>query len=160
MFTAPEGVSVLTTEEHCDYFRAAIGGDIDFHFNPIECLPLDIFLGNVAASRGKIVILDEAYFINMDVLLKGLQKFLDEPRNPTYKLQLIYVCPNRFPGDSVLYQLTAYFSIFDIVFGCPTYEIGYRALHLITNPNMRINISYLLPPLEKIAQIKANEASE
>ena len=152
MFTAPEGITILTTKEHADFFRAAIDGDIDFRIKSYECLPLDIFLGNVAISKGKIVVLDEDYFIDSTVLTDGLAKFLNSPENPTTRLQLICVCASRKAGDVLLQQLVSYFSIFDIVYGCACYEIGQRTLWLINKPNKRINIVDLLPPLAKIAQ--------
>ena len=137
-------VTVLTTEEHCDSFRAAIGEGADFRFDPYDAMPLHLFLGNLSLSAGGAVVLDEDYFLSDGALLRGLADFLDEPVPRLPAPRIVCVCSRRKAGDALLHRLASYFAIYDIVYDCPVHELGERVARLLVRPNRRVDVLELL----------------
>ena len=136
----PYAVTVLTTEERCDFFRAAIGEKADFHFDPYDAIPLHLFLTNVALSAGSAVVLDEDYFLSTDSMMRGLRDFLDDAARPARELHLVLVCSHRKAGDALLRHVVSYFGIYDVVYDCTVREAAHETARVLASPNRRVDV--------------------
>ena len=136
----PYAVTVLTTEERCDFFRAAIGEKADFHFDPYDAIPLHLFLTNVALSAGSAVVLDEDYFLSTDSMMRGLRDFLDDAARPARELHLVLVCSHRKAGDALLRHVVSYFGIYDVVYDCAVREAAHETARVLASPNRRVDV--------------------
>ncbi len=136
----PYAVTVLTTEERCDFFRAAIGEKADFHFDPYDAIPLHLFLTNVALSAGSAVVLDEDYFLSTDSMMRGLRDFLDDAARPARELRLVLVCSHRKAGDALLRRVVSYFGIYDVVYDCTVREAAHETARVLASPNRRVDV--------------------
>ncbi len=140
----PYAVTVLTTEERCDFFRAAIGEKADFHFDPYDAMPLHLFLSNIALSAGRAVVLDEDYFLSADSMVRGLHDFLDDAARSTRELRLVLVCSRRRAGDALLRHMVGYFGIYDVVYDCTAGEAAHETARVLASPNRRVDVLELL----------------
>ncbi len=140
----PYAVTVLTTEERCDFFRATIGERADFHFDPYDAMPLHLFLSNIALSAGSAVVLDEDYFLSTESMVRGLRDFLDDAARSTRELRFVLVCSRRQPGDALLRHVVGYFGIYDVVYDCTVGEAAHETARLLANPNRRVDVLDLL----------------
>ncbi len=136
----PYAVTVLTTEERCDFFRAAIGEKADFRFDPYDAMPLHLFLSNIALSAGNAVVLDEDYFLSTDSMVRGLRDFLDDAARSARELRLVLVCSHRKPGDALLRHVVSYFGIYDVVYDCTVRDAAHEAARMLASPNRRVDV--------------------
>ncbi len=110
-----DSVVVLTTHERFAYFSAVLQGDVDARFNPKNDPALDDLLHNVIVAGGKTVVIDEDYFMSIDDLIHGLERFVDNEAERG-RLDIIVVCSRRSTGDRLLAFLVMYCGIYDIIF--------------------------------------------
>lgn len=110
-----DSVVVLTTHERFAYFSAVLQGDVDARFNPKNDPALDDLLHNVIVAGGKTVVIDEDYFMSIDDLIHGLERFVDNEAERG-RLDIIVVCSRRSIGDRLLAFLVMYCGIYDIIF--------------------------------------------
>ena len=89
-----DSVVVLTTHERFAYFSAVLQGDVDARFNPKNDPALDDLLHNVIVAGGKTVVIDEDYFMSIDDLIHGLERFVDNEAERG-RLDIIVVCSRR-----------------------------------------------------------------
>ena len=136
----PYAVTVLTTEERCDFFRAAVGEKADFHFDPYDAMPLHLFLSNIALSAGRAVVLDEDYFLSADSMVRGLHDFLDDAAHSTRELRFVLVCSRRKAGDALLRHVVSYFGIYDVVYDCTVRDAAHEAARVLASPNRRVDV--------------------
>ena len=140
---SPASTVVLTTHERYSYFSAALGDGIDAHFNPKDEPPLEDLLHNIIIARGKLVIVDEAFFISPDDMALGLERYFSSEEH-FERLEIIVVCSQRYPGDRLLAFLVMYCGIYNIVFGKQGAEISLELEHLLRQPNTRREVLPLI----------------
>lgn len=135
-----EKVTVLTTEERSDWYKAVFGMEAHYVFDPAKTEPLASYLSNLRIGRGSLVVLDEAHFLSADMLLMGVKGYVDDPRNADGKMRLLIVCSDRHPGDKLLAYLTMYCHVFDIVCAEGCIELVSQLEQLVRTPNKRSDV--------------------
>lgn len=133
-------IVVLTTEERSNLFAAVIGEGADMRFSPRDTAPLFDFLVNCAVSGGRLVVLDEEHFIDVDDLMNGVEAYLDDPSATQPALDFIVVCSEREPGDPILYRLATYCGIYDLIYQCEGGEVAIALERLLRVPNTRKDV--------------------
>jgi hypothetical protein len=158
-----DSITVITFPERADIFRSVVGSKADFKLKPTVTVPLDEFLTMVSINHGKLVIIDEAHFVNTNDFKDGIKRYVDNPSNTNKSLRLIFVCANRKPGDELLSFLSAYCSFYDIIYNTEGSDISLKLKHLINNPNSRVDILELIEPMfnkeNKFVENKDNKTS-
>ena len=144
----PSSTVLLTTPERFGLYEAVIGAGADIRFDPDETQPLDAFLCNCARSGGRLVILDEAHFIEAAALARGLSGYLDDAALPSRPLDFIVVCAEREPGDRLLSFLATYCGIYDIIYACEGPRVTVELARLLKAPNQRRDVLELIRPGE------------
>ena len=142
-----DSITVITFPERTDIYRSIVGSKADFKLKPTVTVPLDEFLTMVSINHGKLVIIDEAHFVNINDFKDGIKRYVDNPSNTDKSLRLIFVCANRKPGDKLLSFLSAYCSFYDIIYNTEGSDISLKLKHLIDNPNSRVDILELIEPM-------------
>lgn len=137
------GIVVLTTHERCGYFTAALGHDIDLRMNPKREPPLDDLLHNVIVAGGRLAIIDEAFFVSVDDLALGLERFIREEVRPE-RIRLIVVCTQRHAGDAFLAFLVMYCGVFDIIYEKSGVEVSMELIRLLEKGNTRSDVLHLV----------------
>lgn len=135
-----ESVTVLTTEERSDCFRAVFGMEAHYVFDPSKTDPLGAYLSNLRIGQGSLVILDEYHFPSPEMLLMGVKSYVDDPGNMQGKMRIIVVCPARKPGDRLLAYLTMYCQVFDIICEEDCIELADHLEQLVRTPNRRNDV--------------------
>lgn len=135
-----ESVTVLTTEERSDWYKAVLGMEAHYVFDPSQTDSLGSYLSNLRIGKGSLVILDEPHFLSAEMLLMGVKNYVDDPRNAESKMRIIVVCPGRKPGDRMLAYLTMYCQIFDIICAEDCFELMAHLEQLIRTPNKRSDV--------------------
>ncbi|MGI6032319.1 MAG: hypothetical protein ACOX69_02755 [Coriobacteriales bacterium] len=135
---------VLTTSERLNLFTSVLGDGVDARLDPDETLPLDDFLCNVACARGKLVVLDEFHFYEVDDLLVGLERFLDIWPDLARRLRIVVVCSQRKAGDPVLTRLAAYCQIPDLIWDCRGGDVTIGLAEMLRKPCSRVDVLELL----------------
>ena len=151
-----ESVTVLTTEERSDWYRAVLGMEAHYVFDPSETDPLGSYLSNLRIGRGSLVVLDEAHFLSAEMLLMGVKSYVDDPRNAGSDMRLIIVCPGRAAGDRLLAYLTMYCQVFDIICTQDCIELAGQLEQLIRTPNRRNDVlPYMAGEVQAQAGVRA-----
>lgn len=148
-----ESITVLTTEERADWYKAVFGNGADYVFNPVRTDPLGQYLTNLRIAHGSIAVLDEGHFITPLVLSRGVKAFVDS-ESGMGGLRLILVCSGRKPGDRLLAFLTTYCGLYDIVCATEPIEIMSALEQLVRKPNDRFNA---LPYMRSLACLYEGE---
>ncbi len=136
------GAVVLTTHERSGYFTSVLGHDIDLRLSPKRDFVLDDALHNISVAGGKLVVIDEAFFVDPDDMALGLERFFRNERNPE-RLRLIVVCTHRKEGDLLLAFLVMYCGIFDIIYGKTGVDISIDLVKLMQRSNTRSDVLHL-----------------
>lgn len=143
---APGSVVVLTTEERAHLFGAVFGHSHDFRFDPVQTNPLEGFLVNCASSGARLVVLDEAHFIEFELAMEGLRGYLDGASVHMPAMQLVVVCPDRSPGDGLLFNLATYCGVYDIVYACDDADLCLSLARIAREGNTRRDVIELIRP--------------
>ena len=139
-----ESVTVLTTEERSDWFKAVFGMEAHYVYDPSKTEPLGLYLSNLRIGHGSLVVLDEAHFPSADMLLMGVKSYVDDSHNMNGNMRLVVVCPGRKPGDRMLAYLTMYCQLFDIICAEDGIELISQLEQLVRMPNRRNDVlSYM-----------------
>lgn len=109
-------VVVFTTHERAGYFTPVLGENIDLRLDPRQGPRLCEHLHNIVLAGGRLVVLDEAFFMDIDDLAMGLERFLIDDEC-SGSLRIIVVCTKRRAGDLLLAFLVMYCGISDIIYG-------------------------------------------
>lgn len=137
------GAVVLTTHERCGYFTSVLGENIDLRLNPRREGPLADILHNVIVAGGNLVIIDEAFFIDVDEMARGLEAFV-EHENDAERLRIIIVCTQRHEGDDFLAFLVGFCGIYDIIYGVRGVGVSVRLSKLLLRRNTRADVLNLV----------------
>lgn len=143
---AMRGAVVLTTHERSGYFTSVLGDDIDLRFDPQQGGALHDVLHNVVVAGGKLVILDEAFFIDVDEMALGLERFFTHEKDPK-RLRFIVVCTRRGKGDLLLAFLVMYCGIYNIIYGKSGIDLSIELSRLIERDNTRADVIDLVQDL-------------
>lgn len=135
-----ESVTVLTTEERSDWYRAVFGMEAHYVYDPSKTDPLGAYLSNLRIGRGSLVILDEAHFLSAEMLLMGVKSYVDDPCNAESAMRIVVVCSGRQPGDRMLAYLTMYCQVFDIICAVECIDLVDELEQLIRTPNRRNDV--------------------
>lgn len=138
-----KGAVVLTTHERSGFFTAVLGDNIDLRLDPRHIGSLHDVLHNVLVADGSLVVLDEAFFVDVDDLALGLEEFVKHERDFN-RLRIVVVCSHRMKGDPLLAFLVGFCGIFDIIFGTSGVEVSIRLSKLLECANTRIDVIDLL----------------
>lgn len=136
------GAVVLTTHERKGYFTSILGEDIDLRFNPRHEGTLENLLHNTIAAGGSLVIIDEAFFIDVDDMATGLENFFRRESHPE-RLKLIIVCTHREVGDFLLAFLVMYCGIYNIIYGKSGVDVSIGLQRLMKRDNTRADVLHL-----------------
>lgn len=136
---AMRGAVVLTTHERSGYFTSVLGDDIDLRFDPQQGGALHDVLHNVVVAGGKLVILDEAFFIDVDDMALGLERFFTCEKDPK-RLRFIVVCTRRRKGDLLLAFLVMYCGIYNIIYGKSGVDLCIELGRLVERDNTRADV--------------------
>lgn len=151
-----ESVTVLTTEERSDWFRAVFGMEAHYVFDPSKTDPLGTYLSNLRIGQGSLVVLDEFHFLSPEMLLMGVKSYVDDPNNAESKMRIIVVCPGRKPGDRLLAYLTMYCQVFDIVCEEGCIELADQLEQLVRTPNRRNDVlAYMAGEVAEQSAVRA-----
>ncbi len=140
---SPGSTVVLTTHERSSYFYAALGNEIDVHFDPKHDPDLKDMLYNISVSGGKLVVIDEDYFTDSADMVCGLEEFIDGS-NRSEHLNFIVVCSHRNAGDPLLAHLVTYCQIFDVVYGKQGVDIVLALTEVLNVPRKRFQTAELV----------------
>jgi hypothetical protein len=135
---------VLTTSERLNLFTSVLGDEADARLDPDDTAPLDDFLCNVAYARGKLVVLDEFHFYEVDDLLVGLERFLDIWPDLARRLRIVVVCSQRKTGDPVLTRLAAYCQIPDLIWDRQGSDVTVELADMLRKTCSRADVLELL----------------
>lgn len=135
-----ESVTVLTTEERVDLFKAVFGNMADYVFNPVKTSPLCQYLTNLRIGRGSAVVLDETHFPTSDIFATGIREYVDSCAVPGESMRIIVVCSGRKPGDGLLAFLTMYCHVYDIVCAIEPLDLVSELEQLVHTPNKRTDV--------------------
>ena len=138
----PCGAVVLTTHERSGYFTSVLGHDIDLRLSPRHGFELDDALHNVVVAGGKLVVIDEAFFVDADDMALGLERFFENEAHPE-RLKIIIVCTHRKEGDALLAFLVMYCGIFNIIYDKSGVDLSIELIKLIRRGNTRSDVLHL-----------------
>lgn len=133
------GAVVLTTHERSGYFTSVLGRDIDLRLDPKQGVSLQDDLHNVMVAGGKLAIIDEAHFIDVDDMAYGLEGFVRSEKDPD-RLRIVVVCTQRKEGDALLAFLVAYCGIFDIIYDLAGVDVSMQLIRLLERGNKRVDV--------------------
>lgn len=136
------GAVVFTTHERMGYFTSVLGDDIDVRLNPRRGFLLQNSLHNILVAGGGLVVIDEAFFIDIDDLALGLEEFFVSERH-AQRLKLILVCTHRKVGDIFLAFLVLYCHIYNIIYDKSGVDVSIGLLELIDRDNTFFDVSEL-----------------
>lgn len=138
-----DGAVVLTTHERSSFFTSVLGDDIDLRLNPKQLGPLDDVLHNIIVAGGTFVIIDEAFFMDVDDMALGLERFFTSEANP-HRLKIIVVCARRKKDDVLLSFLVGFCGIYNIIYDASSVEMSIRLCSLLERDNARTNVIDLI----------------
>lgn len=138
----PKGAVVLTTHERSGYFTSVLGENIDIRFDSRHGPVLEDVLHNVLVAGGRLVILDEAFFVDVDDLARGLELFYKHERNSD-KLNVIVVCTHRKSGDFFLAFLVLYCHIYNIIYDKFGVDVSIELIRLLEQDNSFSDVAHL-----------------
>lgn len=136
------GAVVLTTHERSGYFTSVLGEDIDIRFDPMNSLMLQNVLHNTLVAGGRLVIIDEAFFMDTDELARGLECFFRHEEQ-SHRLKLIVVCTHRVAGDFFLAFLVLYCHIYNIIYDKSGVEVSIGLIDLMKRDNTFCDVVHL-----------------
>lgn len=133
------GAVVLTTHERSGYFTSVLGDDIDLRFGPLRSGSFYNLLHNIVVAGGRLVIVDEAFFIDVDDMALGFEQFFSCERDPK-RLKFVVVCTRRSKGDLLLAFLVMYCGIYNIVYGKNGVDVSIELDRLMRRENTRADV--------------------
>lgn len=136
------GAVVLTTHERSGYFTSVLGEDIDLRFDPRNGFMLQNVLHNTLVAGGRLVIIDEAFFMDTDELARGLECFFRHEEQ-SHRLKLIVVCTHRAAGDFFLAFLVLYCHIYNIIYDKSGVEVSIGLIDLMRRDNTFRDVVHL-----------------
>lgn len=136
------GIVVFTTHERTGYFTSVLGDDIDIRLSPKRGFLLQNSLHNILVAGGALVVIDEAFFMDIDDLALGLERFFVSEKH-AQRLKLILVCTHRKAGDIFLAFLVLYCHIYNIIYDKTGVDVSISLLELIDRDNTFYDVSEL-----------------
>lgn len=137
------GAVVLTTHERSGYFTSVLGEDIDLRLDPKQDGSLQDDLHNVMVAGGRLVVIDEAHFIDVDDMAYGLEEFVQSEKDAD-RIRIVVVCTQRKEGDALLAFLVAYCGIFDIIYDLAGVDVSLQLIKLLESKSRRSDVLHLL----------------
>lgn len=137
---------VFTTHERSGYFTSVLGENIDLRLDPRQGDALHDILHNIIVAGGNLVVIDEAFFIDVDAMAFGLEQFV-KSRKMNGRLKIIVVCAQRKEGDALLAFLVGYCGIYNIIYDSTGVGVSIRLSELLRRDNMRADVIELIEPL-------------
>lgn len=131
---------VLTTHERYAYFSAVLGEGVDVYFSPQYDPPLETLLHNASISGGKLVVIDEAYFLSEEDMVTGLERFVDTSARAG-GIDLVVVCADRGVGDRLLAHLVTYCQVHNVIYGKNGAEISIELASVLRHPRKRSELA-------------------
>lgn len=135
-----EGVTVLTTQERVEWYKAVFGLYAHYVFDPGKTDPLEQYLANLRVARADLVVLDEAHFMSAEMLACGIREYVDHGNCPGKSMRIIVVCSGRQPGDALLAFLATYCHVYDIICANSAMDLAVELEHLVSRPNERRDV--------------------
>ena len=135
-----DGVTVLTTEERAEWYKAVFGLYAHYVFDPARTDPLPQYLNNLKVASANLVVLDEAHFMSAEILAGGIRDFVDDGNSPGKPMRIIVVCSGRQPGDVLLAFLATYCHVYDIICATTPIDLTAELEHLASRPNERQDV--------------------
>lgn len=141
---ALDSVTVFTTPERVDVFKAVFGERAHYRLDPFETAPLTDTLANLAIAGGSTAVIDERHCFSAESMYAGVADYVDSALGCSKNLRLIVVCPDRKPGDKLLTGFAAFCGIYDIVYNKCQSEIVLELERIWRKPNKRYDVRELL----------------
>lgn len=141
---ASDSVTVFTTPERADVFKAVFGEAAHYRFDPFETAPLADSLANLAIAGGSVAVIDERHCLSAESMYAGIADYVDSSLGYSKSLRIIAVCPDRKPGDELLTGLAAFCGVHDIIYNKAKSEVVLELERVWNKPNKRYDVKELL----------------